>query len=189
MANQTIPLPVNTMPTDRRHIIKPKPMDLESLVYRPLPGLKDPITEFIERFELPRIHFKPQDGLDYDKVDTVAVTASMVYTEVVGFTLPNACEGVLKWIGQDADAAGLFADCRWRLLINGQVYTDWDDANINTALQRGTIAVPYPATIMLPVASVVSFQVRNTTANTYTARGRLMGWYWTTKGVRYATME
>ena len=168
-----------------RRIRRRDPIDLSTRFARPIPKLKDPVQDFIERFEFPRAHFKPIDGVGFDKVGTLAVTANMAYTEVQGFTLPSGYEGILKFIGQGADAVGLFVDTTWRLRINGMSYVDWD----GLALQRGTITVPTPVTIFLPDASTVSLQITNTTANTYTAQARISGWYWPKKDIRYSSME
>jgi hypothetical protein len=170
----------------RRRLGLRMPADLATRHLRPGRKLKEPIQDFIEKFELPRWHYKPIDGIDFDRDDDLAVTAAMGYTNIVSVTLPAGMEGVIKYIGQGADAAGLFTDGRWRLLLNSEPYRDWNEV----AFQRGTMAALTPVTILLPAGSVFSFQVRNTHAsNTYTAQARLVGWYWIQKDVRYSTLE
>lgn len=173
------------MEYQKGRIRRRNPIELDSRHLRPIPRLKDPIQDFIERFEFPRIHFKPIDGIDFDKVGTLAVTAVMGYTEVQGFTLPAGFEGVLKLIGQGADSLGLFDDTTWRLRINGASYIDWD----GLSLQRGTISQPTPVTIFLNDGASVSFQIANASANTYTAQARISGWYWAKKDIRFSSME
>jgi len=163
---------------------RPLPPDLDGNGVKPV-KIKDPIDDFTSRFELPRIHFKPIDGIDFFQENSLSVTANMSYTEVVGFTAPMGHEGVLKFIGQGADSAGLFIDTRWQLLLNNAPYRGWFDVRF----QRGTLYQPASVTVLMPPSSILSLQIRNTTGNTYTARGILIGWTWTVKDRHYATME
>jgi len=164
------------------------PPDLSLRHLGALPRLKGPIRDFNEQFELPRWHFKPLDGIDFDTDGSLSVTANMAYTEVIRVTLPVGYEGVLKFIGHQIEAtpaAGDFFDTNWRLLVNGATVKGWE----TTVTQRGTTAVPMPVTIFLRTGSVISFRVTNTTANTHTARARLVGWTWIVKDVFFASLE
>ena len=147
--------------------------------------LPDPIDAFVSKFELPRIHYQPLDAINFDRDASLAVTASMAYAAIITVVIPLGYEGVLKWIGQGADAVGLFSDTTWQLTINGNPAMDWSAV----VQQRGTIASPAPVTLFLPQGATVIWQIRNDSTNTYTSYGILRGWYWPLRQGRYATME
>ncbi len=171
--------------TQRKRLKRTIPPDIGLKFAAPIPKLKDPTEAFLEKFELPRQHYMPVDGVPYDKNGSISVTAQMALTEVVNLTLPAGYEGVVKLVGQGADFPGLFDDTTWQLLVNGRPYFDWG----NVTFQRGTIQSPTPTTILLTTGAIVSLQISNPSTNTYTAYGRLVGWGWVQKDVRYSTLE
>lgn len=151
------------------------PIDLATAKARLAPQLVDPIQEFIAKFELPRHHFKPLDAFDFDRDSSLAITANMVYTTIVSYTIPPMMEGVLKFVGQEASDPQIFDDCTWKLIMNGTPVPEWGSVQF----QRGSLRQPFPVTIFLQPGCIIALQIQNNTANTYTgAFGRLAGWYW-----------
>lgn len=167
-------------------LIRPLPEDFLTRAHKPRPKLRDPIEVFMERFELPRLHYMPIGGVWFDKDESLAVTASMDWTDIINLQIPSGMEGVIKSIGQDGDLVEIFTDVRWRVLINGGAARDWG----NVEFQRGTIPLPTPTTIPFQHGSLIQVQASNTSAaNTYTAYARLIGWYWPIKEVHYSSFE
>lgn len=167
-------------------LIRPLPPDFLTRAMRPRPKLRDPIDVFIEKFELPRLHFMPIGGVWFDKDETLAVTVDMAWTDIINLQIPSGMEGVIKNIGQDGDLVEIFVDTRWRVLVNGAAIRDWE----NVDFQRGTLTLPSPTTLPFQHGSLIQVQVRNTSSvNTYTAYARLVGWYWPVKERHYSSFE
>jgi hypothetical protein len=155
-----------------------------------IPKLKSPLDDFNERFELPRIHYKPTDGIDFFVENSLSVTANMSYTTVSTFTLPQGYEGVLKGIVNSTSGSVTPSDTRWQVLINNNPVTGWQDAfDRGCYRDANRVFLPVAVTIFLPAASILTLQVRNTTVTAVTAIGDLIGWYWIQKDVRYATLS
>ena len=167
-------------------LIRALPPDFLTRASKLRPPLRDPIEVFIEKFELPRLHFMPVGGVWFDKDESLAITASMDWTDIINLQVPSGMEGVIKSIGQDGDLVEIFTDARWRVLINGGAARDWG----NVSFQRGTLIAPTPITVPFQSGSLIQVQIQNTSAaNTYTAYARLVGWYWPVKERHYSSFE
>lgn len=132
------------------------------------------IQEIIQgHLYIPYYHLPPYHARFFDSVDRRTVAANT--TEVILTTTIPFANAVLRWFGNDVEDSGAWGNLTWRILINRQPASCWD----NVTRQLGTIAAPTPVFLNLQLSDVITIGVINASLTTgYVALTRIKGWYW-----------
>lgn len=119
-----------------------------------------------------RDNYKMGDAQPFLKTGAVNITTT-AFTDIVTFTVPESCKGVLKFFGQGAATVLAFDELTWQLTVNGNPAIDLGSFTV----QLGSIATPKLITIRVKSNDVIALKAKIATT-AYIAHGLLEGWYW-----------
>ena len=140
-------------------------------------------AELVGQLRETQLHVMPPPYLEpsffsrgIDSVVTAVLAPAAGWTNLATFTVPGNFFGVIRGIGQDANAPAAFGDVLWRITINGSPYAPYQ----NIAVQLGGVLQAQLREVMITLRpnDVIIFQASNPGAVPYTVTGNLKGWYW-----------
>lgn len=97
------------------------------------------------------------------------------FTKLVAFTLPEAFEGLLSFVGQQAETMAAYQDIQWRIRLDQKALSNY--SNIRSQLFQ---LAPPGGTIFVPLkgGQTIDLYAASLSATSYNVWGRLMGYYW-----------
>jgi hypothetical protein len=143
--------------------------------------LKNVFRSFQQHVRLPSHQYVPFRGMSIDQFGTATIAAGGV-SAVATFQVPDGHRGVIVGFGHDVDNAAAWNDLTWSLRTDGNRYKE---PYIALTDQIGTVLNPWRFSVIhIPPGRSVALWAINGGLVQYTARGRLIGWYYPIR--RYA---
>lgn len=138
--------------------------------------LKNVFRSFQQHVRLPSHQYVPFRGMSIDQFGTAAIAAGGVGA-VASFQVPSGHRGVIVGFGHDVDNVAAWNNLTWSLRTDGNRYLEPYIAVTN---QIATVLDPWRYSVMhIRPGRLVSLYAANGHAiTTYTARARLIGWYY-----------